>query len=79
MQRGAAEAIIAQSGGGTADAAAELIGKKAKKTRTGKQEEDMSKKPLGQILYDSNFEELPPWVPNYMNTATEMPAVPARQ
>ena len=53
MLRGAAEAIIAGSGAADDDAAAEVIGKKAKKTRTGRTEQAMSKKPLGQILYES--------------------------
>jgi len=53
MQRGAADQIIAETGGQLEDAAAAELGKKQKKTRTGREQETMSKKPLGQILYES--------------------------
>jgi len=79
MHRGAADQVIAATGGGLEDAAAEVVGKKAKKTRTGRQHDAMSKKPLGQILYESNFDDFPAWVPTYMNTATRMPNHPPRQ
>jgi len=52
-QRSKAEEIIAQTGGGEQDGAAEVVGKKAKKTRTGRQQLATSKKPLGQILHET--------------------------
>jgi len=79
-QRSKAEEIIAQTGGGEQDGAAEVVGKKAKKTRTGRQQLATSKKPLGQILHETQeLENLPSWIPTYWTIATAMPAEPARQ
>lgn len=75
------DVVITASGGEVDDVASEMVGKKQKKTRAGREQQQMSKKPLGQILFEAEEmnADLPKWVPTYNRVATQMPDEPPRQ